>query len=140
MKKFDLVNYVFYCKVIIDLLEKLIECIFEGKYVKEEIIYELIMLMRKDLSEVFLDFCNLWLVDEWLVFYNYLVLDKLFFFMLIVDVDSGKEFDLLVMNIYDNLMFVLDKKLMLFVLIIVVEIKCLMCNDVKVGEDKDLIE
>ncbi|MBW3769298.1 ATP-binding protein [Vibrio cholerae] len=140
LKKSDLANYVSHRKVIIDLLEKSIERTSEGKYAKEEIIHELIMPMRKDSSEVFLDSCNLWLVDERLAFHNYLASDKPLSSMPIVDADSGKEPDLLAMNIYDNPMLVSDKKSMPLASITVVEIKRPMRNDVKAGEDKDPIE
>ncbi|EPE2695664.1 ATP-binding protein [Vibrio alginolyticus] len=140
LKKSDLANYVSHRKVIIDLLEKSIERTSDGKYAKEEIIHELIMPMRKDSSEVFLDSCNLWLVDERLAFHNYLASDKPLSTMPIVDTDSGKEPDLLAMNIYDNPMLVSDKKSMPLASITVVEIKRPMRNDVKAGEDKDPIE
>jgi hypothetical protein len=140
LKKSDLANYISHRKVIIDLLEKSIERTSDGKYAKEEIIHELIMPMRKDSSEVFLDSCNLWLVDERLAFHNYLASDKPLSTMPIVDTDSGKEPDLLAMNIYDNPMLVSDKKSMPLASITVVEIKRPMRNDVKAGEDKDPIE
>ncbi|GBL00053.1 hypothetical protein VH1709_contig00043-0111 [Vibrio harveyi] len=140
LKKSDLANYVSHRKVIIDLLEKSIERTADGKYVKEEIIHELIMPMRKDSSEVFLDSCNLWLVDERLAFHNYLASDKPLSTMPVVETDSGKEPDLLAMNIYDNPMLVSDKKSMPLASITVVEIKRPMRNDVKAGEDKDPIE
>lgn len=140
LKKSDLANYVSHRKVIIDLLEKSIERTSEGKYAKEEIIHELIMPMRKESSEVFLDSCNLWLVDERLAFHNYLASDKPLSAMPIVDTDSAKEPDLLAMNIYDNPMLVSDNKSMPLASITVVEIKRPMRNDVKAGEDKDPIE
>ncbi|MCO7197496.1 hypothetical protein [Pseudoalteromonas sp. OANN1] len=140
LKKSDLANYVSHRKVIIDLLEKSIERTSEGKYAKEEIIHELIMPMRKESSEVFLDSCNLWLVDERLAFHNYLASDKPLSAMPIVDTSSAKEPDLLAMNIYDNPMLVSDNKSMPLASITVVEIKRPMRNDVKAGEDKDPIE
>lgn len=140
LKKSDLANYVSHRKVIIDLLEKSIERTSDGKYAKEEIIHELIMPMRKDSSEVFLDSCNLWLVDERLAFHNYLASDKPLAKMPIVETDSGKEPDLLAMNIYNNPMLVSDKKSMPLASITVVEIKRPMRNDAKAGEDKDPIE
>lgn len=140
LKKSDLANYVSHRKVIIDLLEKSIERTSDGKYAKEEIIHELIMPMRKESSEIFLDSCNLWLVDERLAFHNYLASDKPLSTMPIVDTGSAKEPDLLAMNIYDNPMLVSDNKSMPLASITVVEIKRPMRNDVKAGEDKDPIE
>lgn len=140
LKKSDLANYVSHRKVIIDLLEKAIERTSDGKYVKEEIIHDLIMPMRKESSEVFLDSCNLWLVDERLAFHNYLASDKPLSSMPINESNSGKEPDLLALNIYDNPMLVSDKKTMPLASITVVEIKRPMRNDAKSGEDKDPIE
>ncbi|GIU22019.1 hypothetical protein TUM4644_13630 [Shewanella colwelliana] len=140
LKKSDLANYVSHRKVIIDLLEQSIARQSDGKYAKEEMIHELIMPMRKDSSEVFLDSCNLWLVDERLAFHNYLASDKPLSTMPIVDTSSGKEPDLLAMNIYDNPMLLSDKKTLPLASITVVEIKRPMRNDVKAGEEKDPIE
>lgn len=140
LKKSDLANYVSHRKVIIDLLEKAIERTSDGKYVKEEIIHELIMPMRTDSTEVFLDSCNLWLVDERLAFHNYLASDKPLSTMAITDCSSGKEPDLLALNIYDNPILVSDKRTMPLASITVVEIKRPMRNDAKAGEDKDPIE
>jgi hypothetical protein len=52
LKKSDLANYVSHRKVIIDLLQKSIERLDDGRYAREDMIYELIMPMRKDSSEV----------------------------------------------------------------------------------------
>ena len=76
LKKSDLANYVSHRKVIIDLLQKSIERQDDGRYAREDMIHELIMPMRKDSDEVFLDSCNLWLIDERLAFHNYLASDK----------------------------------------------------------------
>lgn len=140
LKKSDLANYVSHRKVIIDLLEQSIARQSDGKYAKEEMIHELIMPMRKDSSEVFLDSCNLWLVDERLAFHSYLASDKPLSAMSITDSDSGKEPDLLAMNIYDNPMLISDKKTLPLASITVVEIKRPMRNDAKAGEEKDPIE
>ncbi|MBV1931463.1 MAG: hypothetical protein KUG71_07085 [Porticoccaceae bacterium] len=53
LKKSDLANYVSHRKIIIDLLQNSIECLGNGKYVREDMIHELIMPMRKDSTEVF---------------------------------------------------------------------------------------
>lgn len=140
LKKSDLANYISHRKVIIDLLEKSIERTCDGKYAKEEIIHELIMPMRKDSNEVFLDACNLWLVDERLAFHNYLASDKPLSTMPIIDTYNRKEPDLVAMSIYDNPMLVSDKKSMPLASITVVEIKRPMRNDAKAGEEKDPIE
>ncbi|MEK5782652.1 ATP-binding protein, partial [Acinetobacter baumannii] len=53
LKQSDLANYVTHRRVIIDLLQKTIGLLDDGKYAREEMIHELIMPMQKDSSEVF---------------------------------------------------------------------------------------
>ncbi|MFH4351830.1 ATP-binding protein, partial [Acinetobacter baumannii] len=81
----------------------------DGKYAREEMIHELIMPMQKDSSEVFLDSCNLWLIDERLAFHNYLASDKTINAMPISDSASGKEPDLLSLKVFDNPILVNDQ-------------------------------
>lgn len=140
LKKSDLANYVSHRKVIIDLLEKSIERTNEGNYVKEEIIHELIMPLRKESTEVFLDSCNLWLIDERLAFHNYLASDKPISAMQITNHVANKEPDILELSVYDNPVLVSEKKSMPLASITVVELKRPMRNDSKTGEDKDPIE
>lgn len=139
LKKSDLANYVSHRKVIIELLEKSIKSNDDGKYAKEEVIHKLIMPMRKDSDEVFLDSCNLWLLDERLAFHHYLASDKTLKSMPITDSDSTKEPDLLAVNYYDRPILTSDDNLPKGSLTIV-EIKRPMRNDAKEGEDKDPIQ
>lgn len=140
LKKSDLANYVSHRKVIIDLLQKSIERLDDGKYAREDIIHELIMPMRKDSSEVLLDSCNLWLIDERLAFHNYLASDKTLNAMPITGHDSTKEPDLLSLRVFDNPLLVNDKNSFPLASITVVEIKRPMRNDMREGEDKDPID
>ncbi len=140
LKKSDLANYVTHRRVIIDLLQKTIGLLDDGKYAREEMIHELIMPMQKDSSEVFLDSCNLWLIDERLAFHNYLASDKTINAMPISDSASGKEPDLLSLKVFDNPILVNDQTNFPLVSITVVELKRPMRNDMKEGEDKDPIE
>lgn len=139
LKKSDLANYVSHRKVIIDLLQKSIERLEDGKYAREDMIHELIMPMRKDSSEVFLDSCNLWLIDERLAFHNYLASDKTLNAMPITGNDSTKEPDLLSLRVFDNPLLVNDQTSFPLAAITVVEIKRPMRNDMREGEDKDPI-
>ncbi|EQA4580370.1 ATP-binding protein [Citrobacter portucalensis] len=139
LKKSDLANYVSHRKVIIDLLQKSIEQLDDGKYAREDIIHELIMPMRKDSSEVLLDSCNLWLIDERLAFHNYLASDKTLNAMPITGNDSTKEPDLLSLRVFDNPLLVNDQNSFPLASITVVEIKRPMRNDMREGEDKDPI-
>ncbi|EOX3350292.1 ATP-binding protein [Vibrio cholerae] len=140
LKQSDLANYVSHRKVIIDLLQKSIERLENGKYAREDMIHELIMPMRKDSSEVLLDSCNLWLIDERLAFHNYLASDKTLNAMPITGNDSTKEPDLLSLRVFDNPLLVNDQTSFPLASITVVEIKRPMRNDMREGEDKDPID
>ena len=140
LKKSDLANYVSHRKVIIDLLQKSIERLEDGKYAREDMIHELIMPMRKDSVEVFLDSCNLWLIDERLAFHNYLASDKTLSSMPITDNESTKEPDLLSLRVFDNPLLVNDQISFPLAAITVIEIKRPMRNDMREGEDKDPID
>ncbi|RVT45939.1 ATP-binding protein, partial [Rheinheimera sediminis] len=140
LKKSDLANYVSHRKVVIDLLQKSIERLKDGQYAREDMIHELIMPMRKDSSEVLLDSCNLWLIDERLAFHNYLASDKTFKAMPITGNDSTKEPDLISLRVFDNPLLVNDQTSFPLASITVVEIKRPMRNDMREGEDKDPID
>ncbi|WP_034949215.1 hypothetical protein [Erwinia oleae] len=140
IKRSDLANYVSHRKVIIDLLQKSITKLDDGKYAREDMIHELIMPMRKESSELFLDSCNLWLVDERLAFHNYLASDKTIKAMPITGTVSTKEPDLLSLRVFDNPILVNDKQNFPLASITVIEIKRPMRNDMREGEDKDPID
>lgn len=140
IKKSDLANYVSHRKVILDLLETAIQRNDDGKYVREELIHELIMPMRKDSTEVFLDSCNLWLLDERLAFHDYLASDKTLNAMPITDSTATKEPDICALDVCDNPILVADGQSLPLASITVVEIKRPMRNDAKAGEDHDPIE
>ncbi len=140
LKKSDLANYVSHRKVIIDLLQKSIERLEDGKYAREDMIHELIMPMRKDSSEVFQDSCNLWLIDERLAFHNYLASDKTLNAMPITGNQSTKEPDLISLRVFDNPLLVNEQTSFPLASITVVEIKRPMRNDMREGEDKDPID
>ncbi len=140
LKKSDLANYVSHRKVVIDLLQKSIERLEDGQYAREDMIHELIMPMRKDSSEVLLDSCNLWLIDERLAFHNYLASDKTLKAMPITGNDSTKEPDLISLRVFDNPLLVNDQTSFPLASITVVEIKRPMRNDMREGQDKDPID
>src|SRR5690554_1447966 len=139
LKKSDLANYVSHRKVIIDLMQKSIEKLDNAKYAREDMIHELIMPMRKDSNEIFLDSCNLWLIDERLAFHNYLASDKTLNSMPITGSESTKEPDLLSLRVFDTPLLVSDQINFPLAAITVIEIKRPMRNDMREGEDKDPI-
>lgn len=140
LKRSDLANYVAHRKVILDLLGKSINKGKDGKYSKEEVLHKLIMPMQKVSDEIRFEDSNLWLIDERLAFHNFLASDKTLTSMSISDSNSGKEPDILGLNIYDNPLLVNDGQSLPLASITVVEIKRPMRNDAKAGEEKDPIE
>ncbi|WP_434559643.1 ATP-binding protein [Pseudomonas sp. R1-6] len=140
IKKSDLANYVFHRKVTLDILAKALERGEDGKYVKEELIHELIMPMRKTSDDVFLDSCNLWLVDERLAFHDFLASDKSLRSFPITHSTDTKEPDICVLNVFDEPLLVSDNKRMPPAALTIVEIKRPMRNDAGEGEEKDPIE
>jgi len=140
IKKSDLANYVSHRRVILDLLEKSIKRMDDGKFAREDLIHKLIMPMGKDSNEVSVDASNLWLIDERLAFHNYLASDKTLNSMPITGDQSSKEPDVCALNVYDNPIFVSDKQTPPLASITVIEIKRPMRNDAKAGEEKDPIE
>jgi hypothetical protein len=140
IKKSDLANYVSHRKVVLDLLEKAIQRQNNGKYAREHLIHKLIMPMGKDSSQVAIDSCNLWLIDERLAFHNYLASDKTLSSMPITGSTETKEPDICALNIYDNPILVSEGSKLPLASIVVVEIKRPMRNDANEGEEKDPIE
>lgn len=140
IKKSDLASYVSHRRVIIDLLERAVEKMDDGRYAREELIHELIMPLRTDSNEASADVCNLWIVDERLAFHDYLASDKTLNASPITNDSSSKEPDLFSLSVFDNPLLVSDKQSLPLASINVVEIKRPMRNDAKSGEDKDPIE
>jgi hypothetical protein len=140
IKKSDLANYVFHRKVILDILQKAIQRGTDGKYVREDLIHELIMPMRKISNEIRLDSCNLWLIDERLAFHDFLASDKPLSTMEITGSEESKEPDICALNVYDDPILVNDGQNLPLASIVVVEIKRPMRNDAASGEEKDPVE
>lgn len=140
IKKSDLANYVAHRKVILDLLEAAIQRKPDGRYAREDVIHSLIMPMRMDSTELLLDNCNLWLVDERLAFHDYLASDKPLSAIPVTGSNETKEPDIMALNVFDNPMVVAEGQSMPMASIVVVEIKRPMRNDARVGEIDDPIE
>ena len=140
IKKSDLASYVSHRRVIIDLFEKAIEKDEHGSYVREELIHSLIIQMRKDSSELPMESCNLWLIDERLAFHDYLASDKPLKSIPITASGDGKEPDICVLNVFDQPILVSEGTRLPPASIEIVEIKRPMRNDAKAGEDHDPIE
>ena len=140
IKKSDLAGYICRRKVIIDLFEKALEKDEKGGYVTENIIHELIMPMGKDSNNVPPEDCNLWLLDEKLVFHHYLASDKKISSMPISNGDNLTQPDILALNIYDQPLLVSENQTLPLASITVIEIKRPMRNDAQPGQETDPIE
>jgi hypothetical protein len=95
----------------------------DGNYQREDLIHILIMPMVKDSTEVLLNNCNLWLIDERLAFHNYLASDKPISAMPITSSESHTEPDLIALNVFDNPVIVAETVAPPFAAITVVELK-----------------
>jgi hypothetical protein len=140
IKKSDLANYVAHRRIILDLLEKAIQRKTDGKYVREELIHNLIMPMGNTSDEVHFDICNLWLVDERLAFHDYLASDKTLAAMPITDSAATKEPDILSFNVFDTPVLISDTQKLPLASLVIVELKRPMRNDAAPGDEKDPIE
>lgn len=138
IKQSDLTAYVSTRRVVLDLLQKLIETDPEGRYAREDAIHQLLMPMRKDSNEVTADASNLWIIDERLAFHDYLASDKPLRSMPITGSGSTKEPDLLSTRLIDAPFLVSEGSKMPLTSISVVEIKRPMRNDAN-NDDKDPI-
>jgi hypothetical protein len=123
IKKSDLANYVTHRRVVLELLKEAIKRKPDGDYQREDLIHTLIMPMVKESTEVMLDNCNLWLVDERLAFHDYLASDKPLASIAITGDQSGKEPDLLALNVFDNPVMVSETATPPYAAITVIELK-----------------
>jgi hypothetical protein len=123
IKKSDLANYVTHRRVVLELLKEAIKRKPDGDYQREDLIHTLIMPMVKDSSQVMLDNCNLWLLDERLTFHDYLASDKPLTSIPVTGAQSGKEPDLLALAVFDNPVMVSETMTPPYAAITVVELK-----------------
>ncbi len=127
----DLANYVFRRRTTLDILNKLIQTDAHGKYAREDAVHELLFPMRKDSNEVAVDATNLWILDERLVFHDYLASDKSLKSMTITDDDSTKRPDLIATRVIgpDAAVLAAEGKKLPLQSIVVVELKRPMRDD-----------
>lgn len=72
----DLARYVCHRKAILEFLSKLLELRSDGKYQLEEALHNVIFPLGKTLDEAPNDAHNLWVLDEKLVYHEFLASDK----------------------------------------------------------------
>lgn len=140
LNKSDLANYVSRRRITLDILSQLIQSDSEGKYAREEVIHNLLFPMRAESVDVSNDASNLWILDERLVFHDYLASDKTFKQMPIVEDESRERPDILcTRNIQsDSPILAAEGNKLPLQSIVVVEIKRPMRNDAT--EDRNPIE
>ncbi|WP_019220209.1 hypothetical protein [Bartonella florencae] len=151
LKKSDLANYLFHRKTIIELLKESLNSLSEDdkKYVKEDVIHQLIVPMKCDSNSVAMNNCNLWLIDEKLVFHDYLASDLSFKKMPITGSMEKERPDICSLELCDNSIYwnpLLvsdskgDSKHSTLASLTIVEIKRPMRNDAKAGIETDPIK
>lgn len=140
LNKSDLANYVSRRRVTLDIMSQLIQSDSEGKYAREDVIHNLLFPMRRESVDVSNDASNLWILDERLVFHDYLASDKSFKQMSIVQDESRERPDILcTRNIQpDSPVLATEGNRLPLRSIVVVEIKRPMRNDAT--EDRNPIE
>ena len=140
IKKSDLAGYVAHRRVIIDLLEKVIQRQQGSKYVHESIIHKLIMPMRSDSKTVSPKGANLWLIDERLAFHDYFASDKPIKSYPIMGSEDLQRPDFCSLNFFDQPIVIAESTQLPPASIQIVEIKRPMRDDFKPGEDHDPLE
>lgn len=137
VKKSDLAAYVSRRRVILDLLDKAIQADRDGRYVREDVIHNLIMPMRVTSDDAPESVSNLWVIEEGLAFHDYLASDKPIKSMPITGSNSPLEPDLLALQVHDQPILVSPGNSAQLASIVVVEIKRPMRNDAAEGPEKD---
>lgn len=140
IKQSDLASYVFHRKTILDILAKAMQRDDDGRFVREEVIHELIMPMGCDSNDVHPDRCNLWLLDERLAFHSYLASDTPLGNMPITQSASTCAPDLCALRVFDRPMLMADGARSPLGSLVIVELKRPMRNDAAAGEEKDPVE
>lgn len=123
LNKSDLARYVCDRKAVLDYLRKQLELQKSGKYATEDVIHNVIFPMGKTSDEVGVDDHHLWLLDEKLVYHQFLASDKSLRSMEPLNCESGKEPDILVLNTFDKACAFSDSELGDFTSIVLVEFK-----------------
>jgi hypothetical protein len=112
----------------------------DGKYVREEVIHNLIMPMHQDSNSVHPDSCNLWLLDERLAFHDYIASDKPLSAIPITSSADSKKPDIIALNVCENPILVSDRNSLPLASIVVFELKRPMRDNAKSGEKDNPIE
>ena len=133
LKQSDLANYVAHRRVVIDLLDFAVKRQEDGKFVREDVIHELIVPMRTTSTDAEYQRQNLWLVDERLAFHHFLASDVPLTSYPTSLSTSGKEPDIAAIRVFENPMLVGEGEPQL-ASITVIEIKRPMREGFQAGE------
>ncbi|SFK89545.1 hypothetical protein SAMN04488518_11130 [Pseudovibrio ascidiaceicola] len=134
LKESDLASYVTHRRVIIDLLDSVIQKQLNGKFSLEEAVHKLIVPMRVTSRDFEFSNQNLWLLDERLAFHDYLASDTPLSAHPITENGTRKEPDISCLKVFENPMLVSDTHASPLASLTVVEIKRPMRNDIKAGD------
>lgn len=94
----DLARYVCHRKTVLDFIASLLKLQVNGKYSREDAIHDAVFPRGRTSSEIDGSSHNLWLIDEKLVFHNFLASDKALSSMPTLECKSAKEPDLIVFD------------------------------------------
>ena len=102
LRQSDLASYVAHRRVVIDLLDFAIKRREDGKFVREDVIHELIVPMRAKSTDAEYERQNLWLVDERLAFHHFLASDLPLSSNPTTSSTSMKEPDISAIRVFEN--------------------------------------
>jgi hypothetical protein len=95
----DLVRYVVHRKLILNLLDKVLELGQNGKYRPESVVHSILYPMQKTSDDIEnYESQNLWVIDERLSYHSYLASDRQIKTMELVGSDSSLRPDIVVFN------------------------------------------
>ena len=123
INKSDLARYVCDRKAVLDYMQTQLEIQQGGEFATENVIHNIIFPMGHTSDEVGIDDHNLWLLDEKLVYHKYLASDKPLASVEVLECDSRKEPDILILNTYDKACAFSDSDPSSFTSIVLVEFK-----------------
>ena len=135
LKQSGLANYVAHRRVVIDLLDFAIKRQKDGKFVREDVIHELIVPMRATSANAEYQRQNLWLVDERLAFHHFLASDVALTSNPTTSSTSTKEPDIAAIRVFENPLLVGEGEPQL-ASITVIEIKRPMREGFQAGEEE----
>lgn len=131
-----LANYVAHRRVVIDLLEFAITKQEDKKFVREDVIHELIVPMRVTSSDSEYQRQSLWLVDERLAFHHFLASDLSVDSNPTTKSESAKKPDIATLRVYEIPLLV-GEETVPPASITVIEIKRPMRGDYQAGKDEN---